>query len=116
VPASREHAEGENRRVRDWFHQFEATLWLHPGEAGWHFLTLPDDVADALDEKVGERAGFGSIPVEVTIGTSTWHTSLFPDKSAASFVLPVKRSVRERERLTAGDSVVVRLLPDADRM
>jgi hypothetical protein len=116
VRASRERAERENCRVRDWIHEFEATVWLHPGEAGWHFLTLPDHVADALDEKVGERAGFGSIPVEVTIGASTWHTSLFPDKSAASFVLPVKKAIRERERLTAGDSVVVRLHPDGDRM
>jgi len=88
---------------------FEATLWLHPGEAGWHFVTLPPELADDIDGQVGERAGFGSIPVEATIGTSTWKTSLFPDKAAASFVLPVKRAVRQKEQIQADSVVSVRL-------
>lgn len=101
--------------MRPWTVEFEAELWRYPGDTGWHFLTLPDGVADDIDERAGERAGFGSVPVEATIGTSTWHTSLFPDTSAASFVLPVKRAIRERERLMAGDTVVVRLRSDAGR-
>lgn len=95
--------------------EFTSELWLYPGDAGWHFLTLPEGVADDLDDLVGERAGFGSIPVEVTIGSSTWKTSLFPDTKAGSFVLPVKRAIRQRERLEVDARVSVRLRYDSDR-
>lgn len=97
------------------FFEFTSELWIYPGEAGWHFVTLPTDVADAIDETVGERAGFGSIPVEATIGASTWKTSLFPDKQSASFVLPVKKAVRQRELLEVDAPVLVRLRHDANR-
>lgn len=95
--------------------EFTSELWLYPGDAGWHFLTLPEGVADDIDDLVGERAGFGSIPVEVTIGSSTWKTSLFPDTKAGSFVLPVKRAIRLRERLEVDARVSVRLRHDSDR-
>lgn len=90
-------------------HEFTAELWLYPGEAGWYFLTLPTHVADDIDEEVGERAGFGSVPVEVTVGSTTWTTSIFPDRASASFVLPVKKAVRSAESLEAGRLVTVRL-------
>ena len=95
--------------------EFTAELWLYPGEAGWHFVTLPTAVADDIDDAVGERAGFGSIPVEVTIGTSTWKTSLFPDKHAGSFVLPVKKAIRAKEQLDVDAVVAVHLRHDATR-
>jgi hypothetical protein len=95
--------------------EFRAGLWLYPGEAGWHFVTVPPGVADDIDGQVGERAGFGSIPVIVTVGTSTWKTSLFPDKKAASFVLPVKKAVRQQEGIEAGFELWVRLRIDLDR-
>lgn len=90
-------------------------LWLYPGEAGWYFVTLPAEVADDIDEMVGERAGFGSIPVEVTVGESTWKTSIFPDKQSASFVLPIKKAIRQQENLEADSPVTVRLHHDTTR-
>ena len=42
--------------------------------------------------------------VEVSLGTSTWRTSVFPDK-ARGYVLPVKAAVRRREDLEVGDRV-----------
>ncbi|MGN8130040.1 DUF1905 domain-containing protein [Arthrobacter sp. RC1.1 241] len=30
---------------------FEAELWLHPGEAPWHFLTVPANIADEIAEE-----------------------------------------------------------------
>ncbi len=95
--------------------EFMSELWLYPGEGAWFFVTLPNDVADEIDDAAGERAGFGSIPVEVTIGWSTWSTSLFPDKKTASFVLPVKKAIREREGLEERSVVAVHLRLDPDR-
>ena len=90
--------------------EFEAELWLHDGEAGWHFVTLPGEVAEQVRAEAGEPRGFGSVRVEVTIGGSTWRTSVFPDTKTGSFVLPVKAEVRRREDLLAGDDVRVRLV------
>lgn len=89
--------------------EFVAQLWLYAGEAGWHFVTLPHKVSDEIDDLVPKRSGFGSVPVEVTIGSSVWKTSLFPDRKAASFVLPVKKPIRIEENIADGDEVALRV-------
>lgn len=90
---------------------FDAVLWEHDGQASWHFVTLPPEVADEIEDArmASEPRGFGSVPVEVRIGGSTWRTSLFPSKAASSFVLPVKKAVRSAEGVSAGDAVTVQL-------
>ena len=92
-------------------HVFHAQIWEHaPDEPGSrHFLTLPVDVSDDVAFEAGPRGGFGSVRVEVSIGPSTWQTSLFPDTKAGTFVLPVKKPVRHANSLRAGDSCEVRL-------
>ncbi len=91
--------------------EFTADLWRYTGEAAWYFVTLPHDVADDIDEITGDtRRGFGSVRVEVTVGSTTWRTSIFPDTKAASFVLPVKKAVRLAERLDDGSLVAARLV------
>ncbi len=90
--------------------EFASRLWQVP-DGTWHFVTLPFDVTDEIDEMTaGTRRGFGSVRVEATVGGTTWRTSVFPDSKHRSFVLPVKRGVRDAERLAAGDVVSVRLL------
>lgn len=96
-------------------YEFTTELWRHSGDAPWCFVTIPKDVADDIDARVGERAGFGSVPVVVSVGATTWQTSLFPDNSSASFVLPVKKAVRRAEGLEVGEPVSIRLRHDAER-
>ena len=92
--------------------RFEAPLWLHVAEGAWHFVTLPEGVSDEIEEQAtGSRRGFGSVPVQVTIGGTTWRTSIFPDTKAGAYVLPVKKAVRQAERITAGDVVEVTVEP-----
>jgi hypothetical protein len=89
---------------------FVAEVWEYDGPAAWHFLSLPDDIADDIDERHGHRAGgFGSVRVEVTIGATTWRTSLFPDTKRATYLLPVKKPVRTAEGLVDGSPAQVRL-------
>lgn len=47
--------------------------------------------------------------VEGRIGETDWATSLFPDGKLGSYVLPVTRSVRDREQLSIGDMVEVEI-------
>ncbi|MBN8882377.1 MAG: DUF1905 domain-containing protein [Salana multivorans] len=86
-------------------------MWKTPPPGVWHFLTVPPDLADEIDERTtGLQGGFGSVKVEVTIGATTWSTSIFPSKEAASFILPVKQAVRRAEDCEAGTDVVVSLV------
>ncbi len=91
-------------------YDFVAPLWRHTGEAAWYFVTLPHDVADEIDEITADtRRGFGSVRVEVTVGRSTWNTSVFPDTKSESFLLPVKKAIRIGEQLRAGSQARVRI-------
>lgn len=91
---------------------FSAPLWRWSGESAWHFLTVPEAVSDDIASRVEPGPGFGSVKVEVTIGSSTWSTSVFPDKRSGRYVLPVKAAVRRRERIEDGDEVDVHLVID----
>jgi len=90
-------------------HRFRTQLWLYPGPGGWHFVTLPRDVAERVKAEAGPRHGFGSVRIAATIGETTWNTSIFPDRESQSFLLPVKRQVRVAEGVADGDSVEVAL-------
>jgi Domain of unknown function (DUF1905) len=93
--------------------RFDAELWVTEGETGWHFVTLPVDLAeDVRDHSEGRTAGFGSVPVKVTIGATSWSTSIFPDKRRNSFVLPLKKAIRKAEQLEVGDVADVQLFID----
>jgi hypothetical protein len=86
--------------------EFEAPLWRYPSGEGWHFVSVPPEVsADIADIGAGIRRGFGSVRVAVTVGGTSWRTSIFPDSKTGTFLLPVKRQVRTVERLEAGDDV-----------
>ena len=84
---------------------FSATLWQWKGEGGWHFVTLPPEVADEVREHAPPRRGFGSVRVTVVLGESRWQTSLFPESGSGSYVLPVKEAVRRANDLLEGDQV-----------
>ena len=89
---------------------FSAEVWEHDGDAAWYFISLPEPIADDIEAEFGHRAaGFGSLRVEVTIGGSTWRTSIFPASKQQTYVLPVKKAVRVAEGLVAGSEADVRL-------
>lgn len=93
---------------------FSAELWRATAQDAWRFVTLPVEVADAVRITSGPPRGFGSVRVEATVGATTWRTSVFPDAGRGTYLLPVKRGVREAEGLEDGDTVQVLLrLPDA---
>ena len=94
---------------------FESELWTWHSDGGtaWHFITLPEVARDAVKAEIEgiPRKGFGSVKVNVTIGKSTFSTSLFPAKEYGSYLLPVKAAVRRANGLQAGDSVTVAIEP-----
>ncbi len=91
-------------------YEFTAPMWKWKDDSAWHFVTLPTHIADDIEhESEGMRGGFGSVKVTVTVGRTTWSTSLFPSSSAESYILPMKKQVRVAEQLDEGDPVAVSL-------
>lgn len=89
---------------------FKAKLWIYPGQAAWHFITVPKKESADLKEKYGKNArGWGSLPVSVTVGKTTWQTSIFPDRKSGTYLLPVKAEVRRKEEIEENDSITVSL-------
>ena len=75
----------------------------------WHFITVPEEEAvEIRAHSLLNRGGFGSVKIEATINGINWRTSVFPQKSGG-YLLPVKKEVRCRANLTAGDEVTVAL-------
>ena len=87
---------------------FTAELWRWPAREAWHFVTVPEELADAI-RVMGQPHGFGSVRVEVTVGSSTWRTSVFPTAERQTFVLPVRQAVRRAEDIEDGDPITVSL-------
>jgi hypothetical protein len=95
--------------------EFDAELWTWDARKAdsWVFVSLPADASEEIRELAdGPRRGFGAVRVRVTVGDSTWSTSIFPDSASGCYVLPIKRQVRKAEDLEAGDvtSVTVELV------
>lgn len=86
---------------------FSGELFEGAVEATWVFLALPSDQAQEIRDLIPRRPGFGSVKVMALIGASEWSTSIFPSKEIDSYVLPIKRSIRDAERIDAGDLVEV---------
>ena len=94
-------------------------LWIWKGEAAgrWYFITVPEDQSDEIRAHAfGSPRGFGSVRVEARIDDPsagsgqavTWRTSVFPLNSGG-YLLPVKKDVRARAGIGAGDEVTVKL-------
>lgn len=90
-------------------HEFKAQVWLYPGEAAWHFLTLPKELSQQLRFEQGPDFHRPMIKVEARIGKTIWKTSIFWDKKAASFLLPLKAEIRKKEAIQVGNTLNVSL-------
>lgn len=92
-------------------YQFTAEPWIWDARKSdsWTFITLPEDASDELRARSMPSAGFGSIPVEVSVGQTVWQTSIFPDKASGCYVLPLKAAVQKAEQISVGSPLLVEL-------
>ena len=73
-------------------------------------MSLPPGIGDEITVMTaGIRCGFGSVRIAVTVGITSWKTSIFPDSKTGTYLLPVKEAVRAAEELETGDDVWARI-------
>jgi hypothetical protein len=87
--------------------EFSGELVEWRGPAPFHFVALPPDEADLVDEVKAEVVYWGVVPVRARIGGTEFTTSMFPRHD--TWFLPVKDAVRRAEGIALGDVVDVRL-------
>ena len=91
-------------------YKITAKVWLYSGMAAWHFVTLPQKESKEIKELFGAmKRGWGSLPVEITIGKTTWRSSIFPDKKRGAYLLPIKLQVRKKEGISEGETIAMLL-------
>jgi Domain of unknown function (DUF1905) len=87
---------------------FQGRVWEWRGPAPYHFVSIPAEHADAINDIApGVTYGWGMVPVEVHLGRTSWRTSLFPKDGG--YVLPLRDSVRNREKVQLGDLVSIEM-------
>ena len=92
-------------------YSFSGELWRHRGSGGWFFVTLPTSLSKKIRKghAFGEL-GWGRLPANARIGEIEWSTAIWFDTKRDTYLLPVKASVRQKERLTLGQDISVQLI------
>lgn len=88
--------------------RFKGEVWLWPGIGGWHFVNLPKDLSSKI-KKSGKMYGAGFIKIRATLGKSSWTTALFPHKKSETYLLSIKKSIRNKENIYKGDTVDIKI-------
>ncbi len=88
-------------------YKLQSKIIIFPGFGAWRFLHINKKVSDEIKQKYAPKkaAGFGSIRVEITVGKTTWKSSIFPDKKSGTYLLPTKASVRRAEHILDDEPV-----------
>ena len=88
--------------------EFTGEIWFWRGPAPWFFVTVPEPQSRELQEvMLAVTYGWGMIPVNATVGETTWYTALWPKDG--SYILPIKSAIRKAEGIEEGQTVSARL-------
>lgn len=81
--------------------KIKGKVFVFQMEAAWFYINVPLDMVPNVP-----KAGWGSVPVTVKIGKTSWDTSIFPMKRDNYFI-PIKKAVRKKEDIFEGDEITV---------
>lgn len=88
--------------------EFAGEVWFWKGPAPWYFVTVPEPESRSLREVMTlVTYGWGMIPVNATVGGTTFYTALW--EKDGRYIVPLKAAVRKSERISEGDTVRVKL-------
>lgn len=87
--------------------KIKSEVWIYPSSfAAWHFVSVPKKETKIISDRFkGLNRGWGSLPVEVSLGKTKWRTSIFPDKRSETYLLPLKSEVRRKEKIFDKDII-----------
>ena len=88
--------------------EFECEVIEWRGPAPHHFVLTSSELAAEIGKVAGHLSyGWGCIPVDVTIGKTTFYTALIPRDGV--YFVPLKAAVRKAESIELGHTVSLAL-------
>ncbi len=76
--------------------------------ASWYFVYVDAVTTERIRAARTKTVGFQYVPIEATLGTTVWKTTLFPTKEGP-YLLALKAKVRQAESIREGQEVGVKV-------
>ncbi len=83
-----------------------ALIWVWPGDISWHFISLTPEMSKSLRGSFPKSA---MIKVRASIDEVKWETSLFRNRRDSNYIMPIKKDIRKKASLQAGEIVDVEI-------
>jgi hypothetical protein len=81
---------------------FKSRVEMFPGKGGWTYVRTPEIYSEMVKGYIGRVF----VPIIVTVGKTTWRTSLLPFKKGSHFIA-LKKEIRKLEDINFGDEIEV---------
>ncbi len=82
-------------------------VWLWPGEVmPWHFVYVDGKEKEYIKTHAIKSRN-GLVKIEARIGRTSWNTSLLPFKKDDTYLIALKKEVRNKEGIMVGDIVKI---------
>lgn len=95
---------------------FKGKIWKDKGKGAWHFVTLPKRLSKNIRKiHKDSEEGWGRLKTNITVGDTSWKTSIWFDTKADTYLLPVNSKVRKKEKLVEGVSLEFHLEFNLDK-
>lgn len=89
-------------------YEFTTTLWQQPSTGGWQFVSLPEITSTEIRTLLrSSEEGWGRLKATAKIGSTKWETAIWFDTKRNTYLLPIKATIRSKERLVLGDEITV---------
>jgi hypothetical protein len=89
-------------------YKFAASPWQYQGPGGWHFVSLPKNLAMEIRNALkSEEEGWGRLKAIAQIGNSEWKTAIWFDTKLNTYLLPLKAEIRKKENLIIDKEVEI---------
>lgn len=83
-------------------YRIKGNVNIFPQKGGWIYIRVPTKITKELLH----RADRGLIPIEATVGRTSWNTSLMPMGDGTHFIA-LNAKVRNKENIEVGKTIPV---------
>lgn len=86
-------------------YEFTSNVWKYRSPTGWHFISLPVPLSKEIRQALKwQEEGWGRLKALAKIGNSEWQTAIWFDTKLNTYILPIKATVRAKEKIKDGDT------------
>ncbi|MBK7959551.1 MAG: DUF1905 domain-containing protein [Bacteroidetes bacterium] len=91
-------------------YQFTNKPWRYDGPNGWCFISLPEEMSkDIRAHFKQDEEGWGRLKATAKVGNSEWKTAIWFDTKVNTYLLPLKATIRQKEKVELDKHLTVSL-------